>query len=51
MAAEAGDQEVANTADVDEQDKESLSDAMRFIISDLSDIFISDIFIRDLRLS
>ena len=43
MVAEADDQEVANVAEVDEQDKESLSDAMRFIISDLSDIFISDI--------
>ena len=30
--------------EADEQDKESASDVQRFIISDLSDIFISDIF-------
>ena len=30
--------------EADEQDKDSASDVQRFIISDLSDIFISDIF-------
>ena len=30
-------------AEADELDKESVSENMRFIISDLSDIFISDI--------
>ena len=33
-----------DVAEGDEQDKDSVSDAQRFIISDLSDIFISDIF-------
>ena len=32
------------TVEADEQDKDSASDVQRFIISDLSDIFISDIF-------